>query len=72
MLELAGRLKRTSIAFDAGLWKCVDDTADVLTKRLRARGNYERVAFVKVLRTAFIAFHELPLEQQLELIRRHD
>lgn len=72
-LELEGRPHRTSLTLDVGLWNCVLDTAHVLTKRMRATGrSHGRVTAVKLIETAFIAFHELPLEQQIELVRRHD
>src|SRR5262245_17047322 len=68
-LELKGRPYKTSIAVDLGLWDCAGDTARVLTKRLRAMGRGS-VHVSKVLETAFIAFHELTLDQQIELVRR--
>jgi hypothetical protein len=72
-LDLEGRLQNRGIRLDVGLWTCVLETAHVLTKRMRAMGRgHGRVTLVNVLKTAFIAFHELPLEQQIELVRKHD
>jgi len=68
-LRFEGVLKHTSVEFDRGLWNCVNDTAYLLTKHLRERGQ-PRVPYVSVLRAAFLAFRELPLEEQLELIRK--
>jgi hypothetical protein len=70
-LELEGRRKSNGVSLDAGLWTCLHKTADILTIRMGVTGH-ERVTLVKVLKTACIAFHELPLEQQIELVRKHD
>ncbi len=70
-LELEGYYQKTSLSLDVGLWTCVFETAHILTKRMRAMGR-GRVTLVKVLVTAFRAFHELTLEQQIELVRKHD
>jgi hypothetical protein len=70
-LELEGRHQNRGIRLDVGLWTCVLETAYLLTKRMRTMSR-GRVTLVNVLKTAFIAFHELPLEQQIELIRKHD
>ena len=69
-LELEGRQQKTSLALDVGLWDCVLETAHVLTKRMRSTGR-GRVTLVDVLETAFVAFNELPIEQQLERVRKH-
>ena len=68
-LQFEGRQQKTSLALDAGLWNCVLDTAHDLSKRLRTKGR-GRVTLVSVLEAAFVAFHELPIEQQIELIGR--
>ncbi|MFO0570179.1 MAG: hypothetical protein U0263_31340 [Polyangiaceae bacterium] len=69
-LEPEGRKRKTSVHLDVGIWDCILETAHVLSKRTRAKGR-GRVNIVDVLETAFIAFHELPLEQQLERLRNH-
>lgn len=68
-LELKGVPKKTSVSIDLGIFACIDDTAFVLTKRMRAKGG-GRVYFSQILEAAFIAFRELPMEKQLELIRK--
>ncbi|WP_437625999.1 hypothetical protein [Sorangium sp. So ce1151] len=70
-LELKGLPKKTSVSIDVGICTCIDDTAYVLTKRMRAKGG-GRVNFSRILETAFIMFHELPIEKQVELIRKHE
>ena len=69
-LDLEGVRRKTSVALDVGLWKCVIDTAHIAKKRTLAMGQ-GHVSFVHVLEAAFIAFHELPLEKQIELVRKH-
>jgi hypothetical protein len=70
-LKLEGHRKSRGLGLDVGLWTCALKTAELLTKRMGAIGR-ERVTLVQVLKTAFIAFHDLPIEQQIELVRRHD
>jgi len=69
-LELEGRRKSNGVSLDAGLWTCLHKTADILTIRMGVTGH-ERVTLIKVLQTACMAFHELSLEQQIELVRRY-
>jgi hypothetical protein len=69
-LELEGRRHKTSLALDVGLWNCVFDLAHIMTKRIRAM-RQGHVNPVHILETAFILFHELSLEEQIELVRRH-
>ncbi|MCC6898779.1 MAG: hypothetical protein IT377_07375 [Polyangiaceae bacterium] len=69
-LEFEGRKHKTSVNLDVGMWDCVLETAHVLSKRARAKGR-RRVNIVDVLETAFVSFHELSLEQQLERLRNH-
>jgi hypothetical protein len=69
-LEFEGRHQKTSLTLDTGMWDCVLETAHALTKRMRATGR-GRVTLVDILESAFVAFHELSLEQQLDLVRKH-
>src|ERR1017187_6746158 len=69
-LEFQGRHQKTSLTLDLGMWGCVLETAHVLTKRTRAAGR-GRVTLVDVLESAFVAFHEMSIEQQLERICKH-
>ena len=34
-LELTGQVRKTSVAFDAGMWFCAEELAFVLTRMLR-------------------------------------
>ncbi len=69
-LEFEGRHQKTSLTLDLGMWDCVLETAHVLTKRTRAAGR-GRVTLVDVLESAFVAFHEMSIEQQLDRVRKH-
>jgi hypothetical protein len=69
-LIFEGRRHKTSIAMDGGLWNCLFDLGHAMTKRFRAKGQ-GRVHPVDILEAAFIKFYELPLEEQLELVRRY-
>lgn len=68
-LVFEGQPRKTSLDLDRGLWNCVLDTAHVLTQRARVTGQ-SRVTLTSVLEAAFVAFHELPIEQQIELVRK--
>jgi len=68
-LEFDGRPRKTSLILDIGLWDCVLETVHVLTMRLRPTGR-ARVTIASVFAAAFVAFHELPLDEQIERIRK--
>lgn len=70
VLAFEGRHQKTSLTLDTGMWGCVLETAHILTKRMRVGGR-GRVTLVDILESAFVAFHDLPLEQQLDLVRKH-
>lgn len=70
-LSLKGVSRKTSVSIDLGIWNCIDDTAYLLTKRMRTKGG-ERVNNSRIIEAAFILFHDLPIEKQVELARKHD
>lgn len=69
-LQLEGRRNNRGIALDAGLWSCAAETADRMTKCMGLAVR-ERITLRQVLQTAFIKFHDLPFEEQIELVRKH-
>lgn len=68
-LKLEGRRQKTSVALDVGIINCLDDTAHTITIQTRISGR-GRIGMSQVLEAAFIVFHELPFEKQIELVRK--
>jgi len=69
-IELKGWHQHTSINIDAGIFNSLTDTVHTIKKRLRGTGRGP-VSLGQVLEAAFIAFHALPLDQQIKLVRKH-
>lgn len=69
-IELAGWKHHTSIKMDDGIFDALADTVYAIKKRLRGTSRTP-VSVSQVLEVAFIMFHELPLDQQTELVRKH-
>jgi hypothetical protein len=67
---LEGLRQHTSISIDTGIFNALTDTVHVIKKRLRGTGRGP-VTLGQVIEAAFVAFHELPLDEQVELVRKH-
>jgi hypothetical protein len=69
-IKLEGWLQHTSISIDAGIFSALADTVHAIKKQLRGTGRGP-VTLGQVLETAFLMFHELPLDQKTNLVRKH-
>jgi len=69
-MNLDGRIKKTSVAFDVGMWHCAEDLAHALTRKQRETGR-GKVTISKVFMAAFVDFYEKSLDEQLKSVRRH-
>jgi hypothetical protein len=68
-LELEGRNQNTSLTLDVGLANCLADLAHIINKRARRAGRHP-VSYGKIMEAAFMLFHDLPLEKQMEMVEQ--
>jgi hypothetical protein len=68
-IKLKGWQQKTSVQLDAGVCEALDDDAHDINKQLRHTGG-RRVSASEVMETAFLEFHKLTFDQQVELVRK--